>query len=155
IVDGNLGANVEANRSVVEEVVGSRAVMETAVLDWNEPGEAQLPEETFEVVLAADCVYEKEHPRLLAGTVSRWLSRTGGAILVVENPVREGFRWEREMIRKEMESIGLEIREEGNETGVDDWSESKGDELKEIECRWTVWGWKDEILRVGDEGRKI
>ncbi|KAL9083216.1 MAG: hypothetical protein Q9165_008622 [Trypethelium subeluteriae] len=155
IVEGNLGANVEANRKVVEEVVGSRAVTETAVLDWNEPERARLPEERFEVVLAADCVYEKEHPRMLARTVSRWLSRTGDAVFVVESPVREGFRWEMEMLREEMESIGLEIREEGNETGVDDWSEGRGDELKEIECRWTIWGWKDEVLRVVDEGQKI
>ena len=151
VVEGNLAHNVEANRQSVEAAAaGKGAAMTTAVLDWWEPEKADLPVKQFPLVVAADCVYDSAHPVLLARTAETWLERNGDAVFLVESPIRDGFAEELEMLREEMETLRLEIKDEGREYGLDDWGMNRDDELKEIECWWAIWGWKDEILGVGE-----
>ncbi|KAI9656540.1 MAG: hypothetical protein M1821_004747 [Bathelium mastoideum] len=134
IADVNLAANVAANADVV--AARGAPPMAVAVLDWDAPDEADLPAERFPLIVAADCVYDRDHPWLLARVVGRWLERSADAVVVVESPIREGFAGEIAELKKEMSEQGLEVRAEGWEQGVEDW----GEELNEVECRWVVWG---------------
>lgn len=125
----NLRRNVEAN----EGVVGGR--VEVAVLDWRE-GEGGGVEGKFGLVVAADPIYEPEHPGLVARMVGTWLERGGGARAVVEMPLRAGFEGERAAFRACMAAEGLVVVGEGEETGRDDWGDGG-----EVRCWWAVWAW--------------
>jgi predicted nicotinamide N-methyase len=128
---GNLERNVRANSHLDIDV-------KTAVLDWNDVPERTVAEgEKFKYVLAADPLYSSEHPRLLVGMVNVWLKKDPRARVVVEMPLRKGYEKEREDFRDRMQKAGLEIVDEGRETGWDDWGERGG----EVRCWWSVWRW--------------
>ena len=152
IATGNLAANVRANQSVIERRKGAARA---AVLDWlahEDDGKLRLElgKDKFGVVVAADCVYERAQAGLVAKVVERWLEKSKRTVLMVESPVREGFDGEMKAFREELGAVGLAVREEGTESGYDDW-EGEGDELRDVECWWAVWGWREEILNRSNE----
>ena len=101
----------------------------------------------FDLILVADPLYSPEHPAWLAHTIRRFLSsRDDGALVVVEVPLREGYRTEVETFRRLMDEGGLGMVEHGEEGGFDDWGDGEGDgkERREVRCWWGVWRWKDE-----------
>ena len=135
---------VRASRDMLPE--GPRAALSTAQLDWEEEAaalgrcEATLSD-AFDVVLAAEVIYEPEHPRLVARTIARRLrldaaasaglaedtNETGDsgestscrapptALLALS--VRSARRLEQ--VREEIVAAGLELRAE-RELFVDD-----------------------------------
>lgn len=127
---GNLERNVQANAGVLI------AEVETKVLDWRKDAEG----ERFGVVVAADPIYDKEHPALLAGVIAKRLEKGGKARAVVEMPLRAGYERERNEFRAQMRQGGLVLRDEGVEVAWDDWGVGGG----EVECWWTVWGWDEK-----------
>jgi hypothetical protein len=96
------------------------------------------PGETYDLVIAADPLYEPEHPIWLAGAIDGRLSHDKGARALVGFPLRdvttEGFG---EVLRREMGERGFELLEEGREEGFDDW-EVNG-ERETVLCWWGVW----------------
>lgn len=130
----NLQRNVDANAGIA---AGS-GCLNVKVLDWREIPEP-LPQEgdKFDLVLAADPLYSKEHPGLLVGMIRVWLKKSKFARVVVEMPLREGYQAERDDFKGKMLKSGLGILEEGIETGYDDWGTGGG----KVECWWSVWGW--------------
>jgi Lysine methyltransferase len=122
----------------------------TAVLDWSEPHSispvdlvSDVPTE-FPVIMAADSIYAPEHPSMLARTISKWLSPDPNARVVIELPIRPGFSVEHNDLRLRMSNIGLTCLEQGHETGYDDWGYTgKQGDLQEVECWWSVWGWRE------------
>lgn len=128
----NLLRNVDANRAKL------RSSVDVAVLDWRDNAGAGAREERdkFDLVLAADPVYSCEHPALVAGMVAAWMKQGLRGRAVVEIPLREGFAGEREAFRECMGVRGLVVVAEGVEDGFDDWGRG------EVQCWWSVWGWK-------------
>ncbi|RPB04425.1 hypothetical protein L873DRAFT_1666840 [Choiromyces venosus 120613-1] len=129
----NLQHNADANSA-------SGAAVSVAVMDWRDRVDEVAPEgEKYDLVLAADPLYSPEHPGLLVGMVNKWLRKGTHSRVVVEMPLRDGYSSEREDFRSRMEGVGLEVRGEGVETGVDDWGAGG-----EVECWWSVWGWNGD-----------
>ncbi|KAG0636789.1 putative methyltransferase-domain-containing protein [Tuber brumale] len=130
----------------------SGTVVSVAVMDWRDRVDETVSEaEKYDLVLAADPLYSPEHPGLLVGMVGKWLKKGSHGRVVVEMPLRDGYYSERCDFRSRMESVGLEIRSEGVETGVDDWGAGG-----EVECWWSVWGWNGDYevcaVRASDDG---
>ena len=59
----------------------------------------------------------------------------------MEMPRRDGYGVELEDLKSRMIDLGLHIIKEGEETGYDDWGGSSEDELQEVNCWWSIWGW--------------
>lgn len=151
-IESNLAKNLAQNQSRIQALGGTA---KTAVLDWNSPDEI-IPSgysntafeadkdsfDRFPIILAADAIYDEKHPDMLAGAVAAWLARGPCARLIIELPRRDGFEAELDGFKEQMLSVGLTILDEGDEVGFDDWAGTKQGELQEINCWWSVWGWK-------------
>ncbi|KAF2458265.1 putative methyltransferase-domain-containing protein, partial [Lineolata rhizophorae] len=150
----NLASNVEANHDIIS--AGSGHVV-TSVLDWTAPNEFRIPDLSadgvsdrdehevqthFPVILAADPLYSSEHPQLLVQTIDRWLSREASARVVVELPLRDGYRCEVEDFRSRMRNVGLRVVQEAEEIGYDDWGHGMSDRPGEVRCWWSMWSWE-------------
>ena len=149
-IEINLSNNVSQNLDMIELEGGSAT---TAVLDWTNPKLAASSSSVntddlasfkpFPVILAADCIYSAEHPALLVNAVTPWLERSPEARLILEVPLREGHGYEneREDLRQRLAVLGLEVLEQGQEVGYDDWG-GVGSELQEVPCWWSIWRWR-------------
>jgi predicted nicotinamide N-methyase len=151
----NLARNASDNAEVVQRNGGSAR---TGVLDWNQPSSCVLPAEgapsaaaagetlttRFKTILAADSLYSPEHPRMLVNTIESWLSGEQDTRVIVEFPYREAYLPEMASFRKEMSRIGLQVLEEGEEKGFDDWGQTAGtdgeDDRAVVTCWWSCWG---------------
>lgn len=129
----NLQRNIEQNSSSDGcPHIRSRA------LDWaNELDHPADETEYFDLIIAADPIYSSEHAQLLADTVHRWLAYRPSATFVLELPLRDAYVKERDDLRRRLSAF-LTIKEEGEETGYDDWLDSSG-QPAEVRCSWTVW----------------
>lgn len=137
----NLERNIRSNDDAISSRGGSARA---AILDWTEPENFPDSEESgFPLIVAADPIYSAEHPKLLAQTVKCHLSKERSARVVVEMPIREAYSPERDDFKAKMQEIGLVMIKEDTETGYDDWSEGRGEELKEVECWMSIWAWKE------------
>ena len=146
----NLDRNIQANSALLEE---HGAIVTPATLDWNNPRhislhnqektiDSEMDHVRFQVVLAADVVYEHEHARLLANTIERWLDNGSNARLVIQLPRRPHFEAELESFCSELEHLGLEILGQGDEKGKEDWGGFEEESLVSVTCWWSVWRWK-------------
>ena len=134
----NLERNVSTNLKAVAAHGGE---VQTAILDWSTPHDCNAISEpySFPLILAADPIYSADHPRLLVQAIQYHLSRKGNARVMIELPLREAYVAERADLNTRMRSIGLELTQEGEETGFDDWSH--GNERAEVKCWWSIWSW--------------
>lgn len=99
---------------------------------------SQLPT-CFPVIVAADCIYDPVHASLLADTITIWLSRQSDARVVIELPLRAAYLTDVEELKRRMASIGLDLLEQGEEDGVDDWGSNEGEDQAIVRCWWGVW----------------
>lgn len=141
----NLERNAKANAASLSSHRGQATC---SVLDWTQPEGLHLdgsdvdhPPNTFALILAADPLYSSDHPRLLVTAVEYHLSKEQNARVVVEMPLRDAYAAERDDFRSRMNAMGLNVIDEGEEVGYDDWS-SDDDEPLEVRCWWSVWGRK-------------
>ena len=162
----NLARNAADNAQTIAARGGSTAV---AILDWMRPEEVQYvahstnassTEESTDVgqraaektclsvpiIVAADPIYSIDHPRWLAQAVQYHLLREKDARVIVEIPIRDAYSKERGLFVRCMKDIGLEIVSESRDIGYDDWSESRGEELAEVECWLTIWAWNERPM---------
>jgi predicted nicotinamide N-methyase len=130
----NLEQNARSNSEVMSSQGGSATA---AVLDWTKPEEFDC--EDFNLV--ADPIYSPDHPRMLVGAIKCHLSADLNARVIIELPLRDAYAEERQDLRDRLTDIGLRIFEQGEEVGYDDWSVGQGEELVEVRCWWSVWGW--------------
>ena len=153
----NLARNAHANEEVVQRHGGST---QTGTLDWSQPSSCLLSTEgtmsvdaggemlttRFPLILAADSLYSPEHPRMLVNTIDRWLSEDEDAKVIVEFPYRDAYLPEIARFRAEMARIHLQILDEGEEKGYDDWGQTAGhdggDDRAVVTCWWSCWGRK-------------
>lgn len=153
----NLAYNARANFELVRRNGGT---LRTGVLDWNNPSSCLLfPLDAANtkisgepltakvpIILAADSLYSSEHPRLLVDTIEMWLSNGNDARVIVELPYRDAYLAEIADFRARMGKIGLQVLDEGEEKGFDDWGWSgagdKRDDSAVVTCWWSRWGRK-------------
>jgi D-xylulose reductase len=157
----NLERNICKNLGIVTANQG-RAV--SGVLDWSDPRailfDVDGPEEPsmvktmqnrsdFPLIFAADSIYSPDHPRMLAETIKRWLSRSPSARIIVELPSRPHSDVDFGTFRKCMADNGLALLEEDEDVGYDDWQGSASDRML-VKCWFSVWTWSSAAMESWD-----
>jgi predicted nicotinamide N-methyase len=152
----NLKQNVKSN---INHITLNHGKAITGVLDWSDPSEILFEGESkssghstvesirnrsdFPLILAADSIYSSDHPRMLAETMKRWLSKIPAARIVVELPLRPRYDTEIESFRENMKVCGFSLLREEEEAGYDDWESSSPGEVNNalVRCWFSIWGW--------------
>ncbi|KAI0881448.1 putative methyltransferase-domain-containing protein [Annulohypoxylon maeteangense] len=135
----NLDFNIEKNRSTIEILGGG---VESGALTWGseEDNAGQFSEKNqFKIVLAADSLYDDDHPELLSSAIDDHLMTDKDARAVVMVP-------QRDLVTKKlvvkflslMASSNLVVIEEHTLVGQDDWDDDRED--SGVECWWAVFG---------------
>lgn len=138
----NLAHNVALNAELLDKCSAS---VTTGVLDWSvDPDPLPLPEDRYDIILAADPLYSPKHPKWLVDTITHWLSRGLTARVVTEMPLRRAYLPQIQEFRQRMGQIGLAVVEEGEEVDYDDWESPDGGSL-EVRCWWSIWGWSEKL----------
>jgi predicted nicotinamide N-methyase len=146
IVPG-LAQNIQSNQEIL---VAAGVSATCGSLDWNKPTELHLQVdgdgilETLSdearqaaVVLAADCIYDSDHPEMLANTIFAWLRPGERSRAIIAYPLRVAYldairdMWER------LEAGGLILIQEGREDAGEEFED-------ETLIEWCVWKWKNE-----------
>jgi predicted nicotinamide N-methyase len=154
----NLLFNVEKNAPTVAEFGGN---ISSGVLDWREPDQALevVPVKKFsvssfekvpgiltnnwQIVLAADPLYDDDHPALLANVVQKFLQDDEASRALIAIPMRDNTTIAlSEKLSNLMTENGFLVDCSGEEICQDDWEASNGPEVK---LRWTFW--KRNVLR--------
>jgi len=137
-----VGANAAALEAANVQVhCGSLDWFKPSQLAFHVPSAGPLPDLTpsthrFPIILAADVVYDEEHPDLLLQTVSTWLARGRASRFVLAYVLRHAYLDVIRDLWTKFEEAGLECVEEGQTTGDDSW-----DEMAPYE--WCSWRWKE------------
>ncbi|KAI1407745.1 S-adenosylmethionine-dependent methyltransferase-like protein [Hypoxylon sp. FL1857] len=135
----NLAYNIERNRSTIE-ALGGRVDSGTLIWGCDEGNAEQFSvKNQFKVVLAADPLYDDDHPELLSSAIHAHLMQDKDARAVVMVPQRDLTT--KKLVAKfvvAMEASGLTILERHTLVGQDDWDEDE--ENPGIECWWAVFG---------------
>ncbi|KAI6713534.1 hypothetical protein JHW43_003889 [Diplocarpon mali] len=133
-IQDNLLFNIEGNLATVEGLGGS---MSGRVLDWTTPDTTLplLPSKEFEIVIAADPMYDNEHPDLVAKMIQRFLKQGTETRALVAIPLRDNHtrRMEAEFSNTMMNS-GFCVVHQGSEIFKDDWGTTE-----EVQVQWTIW----------------
>ena len=149
IVPG-LTANIEANAVLLKQHRGSASA---GALDWNEPDRLVLDggrvleagSSKANVIIAADTIYDEDHPKMLVGTISRWLARGPQARLVITYPLRVAYLEQIRELWELLEGWGRVAfgvgKEEAEEIGGASWDDEKL-------CEWSIWKWKDSEVKM-------
>ena len=141
IVPG-LRQNVDLNASVI----GAESdILQCGSLDWRSPSVLMLesgssisaPESKAGIIIAADTIYDEEHPELLSSTVLTWLARTHNARVLLCYPLRVAYLDQIREIWSLLEAGGLVADIEGQEQADSkDWDD-------ECLCEFVVWRWNE------------
>ncbi|KAI0383526.1 putative methyltransferase-domain-containing protein [Hypomontagnella monticulosa] len=134
----NLDFNLEKNQPTIEALGGR---VSSGALTWgSDDGNAGrfAKKNQFKVILAADPLYDDDHPELLSSAILTHLSEDSDARAIVMVP-------QRDLITKRLVARFLSIMaasdlvafEQHTLIGQDDWGE---DESSDIECWWAVFG---------------
>lgn len=92
------------------------------------------------VVIAADSLYDDEHPALVSDMIKTYLKRDLNSRALVAVPLRDKntIRMAGEL-KKRLEGLGFFVHHEGWEICQDDWDSS--DEEGGVKCWWALFGW--------------
>lgn len=137
-----VGANASALAASNTKVhCGSLDWIRPSTLSFHQPSAGPLPDlkpEThrFPIILAADVVYDEEHPDLLLQTVTTWLAPGRESRFVLAYVLRVAYLDVIRDLWEKFEAAGLECVEEGQTTGDASW-----DEMAPYE--WCSWRWKE------------
>lgn len=143
-----LSKNIEANRQILA-AAGANATCGT--LDWNQPSELVLyskdqdgPTRTLSsatdkatFILAADTIYDEEHPRMLVDTILAWLKPGPDSRVLIAYPLRVAYLDAIRELWGRLEAGGLHAVHEGKAETKDDWDDERLHE-------WSVWAWRQE-----------
>ncbi|GAP84315.1 putative rapid response to glucose protein [Rosellinia necatrix] len=137
----NLVYNIEQNRDTVEHLGGK---VHSGILTWGSKigNDTRFScENNFDIILAADGIYDDEHPILLSSAIHTQLRDNPNSRAIVMAPIRDEVT--KNLIaqfRSNMETgtLSLEVLAEQTLTGQDDWGD--GDDSQLVECWWAVFG---------------
>ncbi|KAI2604276.1 putative methyltransferase-domain-containing protein [Hypoxylon fragiforme] len=135
----NLSHNIEINRPSIE-VLGGR--IDSGILTWGSGnGNADLfaMKNQFNIILAADPLYDDDHPELLSSAICENLAEDKSSRAIVMVP-------QRDLTTKKlvdsfvltMASLGMAVLEEHTLVGQDDWDEDDDDSA--IDCWCAIFG---------------
>lgn len=136
-----VGANAHALAAAGAKIhCGSLDWISPSSLSFHAPSAGKLPDLTpgahkFPIILAADVVYDEEHPDLLLQTVQAWLAPGRASRFVLAYVLRHAYLDVIRDLWAKFEEAGLECVEEGQTTGDASW-----DEMAPYE--WCSWRWK-------------
>lgn len=144
IVPG-IAENISANQAILTK---AGAQVQCGTLDWASPniltlqgpsGNENTPltpdEHKFPIVVAADVLYDEDHPPLLQEVVKTWLAPGQDSRFVQSYPLRIAYLDIIRELWQRYEDAGLECVQEGQVTGDDSWDE-------EAPYEFCVWKWK-------------
>ncbi|KAH7027728.1 putative methyltransferase-domain-containing protein [Microdochium trichocladiopsis] len=145
----NLSFNVDANRSTIDRLGGS---LDQAALTWGGPlddddeskdDERFAHKNQFDIILAADAIYDDDHPELLAAAICEHLSTKPEARVVLMSPLRDSLtsvlldRLRSTLAKSHLHLVCLE---EHIVEAQDDWDEDR--DTQQVKCWWAVFGQK-------------
>lgn len=141
-VVANLDANIALNAALLRHSQGGAA--RAGTLDWwhpdslivSEAAGGWVPPRTFRSILAADTVYDEEHPRLLARVVLDRLERSAGARFCIAYALRVAYLEQIREMWTRLEEGGLVCVQEGREEVGEEWDDER-------QCEWAVWKWAE------------
>ena len=143
----SLEANISLNQKLLEQTGGKARA---GSLDWTSPSEIVLsdsltisrePKNKPQVILAADTIYDEDHPELLCDNIVKWLAEGPDSRVIMCYPLRMAYIdhvrdfWER------MDAAGLECCEEGKEEADEIWNE-----VAHTPFEWCIWRWKSRRM---------
>jgi len=137
-----VAANTPAlSSSNVRVTCGSLDWFQPRTLAFHQPSAGPIPNlspesHKFPIILAADVVYDEEHPDLLLQTVTTWLAPGRASRFVLAYVLRVAYLDVIRDLWAKFEEAGLECVEEGQTTGDESW-----DEMAPYE--WCSWRWKE------------
>ncbi|KIM98076.1 hypothetical protein OIDMADRAFT_147564 [Oidiodendron maius Zn] len=132
----NLSYNVLQNTQLVE-AQGGRII--STVLDWNDP--SAFPIHDFEIIMAADPMYDDAHPELVAHMIETFLKRNEDARALIAVPLRDQKTKQMTATFQEvMTGKGFSLLAQGQEICRDDWKENDVEETG-AGCWWAIWSW--------------
>jgi len=91
-------------------------------------------------VIAADPLYDIEHPELVANMIKTHLKFDRNSRALAAVPMRDKIT--KKLFTKFVELMrdnDLQLRDQGEEFFQDDWHNSKDN--KGIKCFWSIWAW--------------
>ena len=141
-----LDKNIEVNDKLLA-VNGTKVV--SGSLDWNQPHQLTIPNRTPEstpttlgsehdkatVILAADTVYDEEHPRMLTDAILAWLKPGSQSMVMISYPLRVAYLDAIRDLWQRLGLGGLEAIDEGKADTGDGWDDESLHE-------WSVWKWR-------------
>ena len=141
-----LSKNIEANRQMLA-VNGASAACGT--LDWNQPSQlvwyskdqvnaTQIltsASDKATLILAADTIYDEEHPRMLVETILVWLKPGSDSRVLIAYPLRVAYLDAIRELWERLETGGLHSVDEGKAETEDEWDDERLHE-------WSVWAWR-------------
>jgi hypothetical protein len=137
-----VAANTPAlSASDVQVQCGSLDWFQPQRLAFHLPSAGPIPDlspdvHKFPIILAADVVYDEEHPDLLLQTVTTWLAPGRASRFVLAYVLRVAYLDVIRDLWAKFEEAGLECVEEGQTTGDESW-----DEMAPYE--WCSWRWRE------------
>ncbi|KAI1119225.1 S-adenosylmethionine-dependent methyltransferase-like protein [Nemania sp. NC0429] len=142
----NLDYNIERNRATVERLGGK---VDSGALTWGcEVGnDARFSRgHQFSIILAADGIYDDDHPALLSSAIHEQLHEGPDARAVVMVPIRDQItrrlitQFQLHMNKGSSASASpLVVLEEHVLAGQDDWGDDD-DQPQAVECWWAIFG---------------
>ncbi|KAK0117964.1 hypothetical protein ONS95_012275 [Cadophora gregata] len=140
-IQQNLIFNIEQNISIVSYLGGWIA---GGVLDWTKPEDAlpSLQSKKFGIVIAADPMYDDEHPELVANMVKRFMEDGSQSRALVAIPLRdEHTKRMAHHFSTILENTGFCVVNQDHESCRDDWTSAE-----EVQVQWTVWRRADKDI---------
>ncbi|KAJ4348523.1 uncharacterized protein N0V89_009900 [Didymosphaeria variabile] len=142
IVPG-LAINIDLNSKLLQHYGGSA---NAGSLDWNDPDTLTLHDNTTisanatkaNIIIAADTIYDDEHPEMLARTISKWLAPGRESRVIIVYPLRVAYLDQIRELWERLESMGLQSIHEGREEASEIDGATWDDERL---CEWSVWKW--------------
>lgn len=141
----NLKHNAQANVPTIQAHGGS---VEAGALTWG-GGEDEIDtvlfpsKNKFEVIIAADPLYNDDHPNLLAGAIDEQLTQNTDARAIIMVPQRDKTTIQlTSVLKNEMASkpIPLACLEETVVAGQDDWGDDGDEEAANVKCWLGIFG---------------
>lgn len=134
----NLSYNVHQNSATINEMGGSATC---TVLDWKRPemAFADFGSHQFEAVIAADPLYDDEHPDLVADMIKKYLRHNRNSRALVAVPLRDNGT--KALVRNLIQSMklnGFQLTNQGEELFKDDWADANEEG---VICWWSIWSW--------------
>ncbi|POS87727.1 hypothetical protein EPUL_000473 [Erysiphe pulchra] len=147
-IQENLRYNIQMNHDTISKV--SNGSVTSHVLNWRIPEKAFPEPKDFELIMAADPLYDDFHPLALANTINLFLKKNSNSRLLVAIPLRDRYttklsqELKRQLLLRHFQTVDVELRSSQD----DDWTGSKNNS-ESFHIETTVWR-RSEVNMIDD-----